>query len=191
MERASQSSFRCLGVEVPGDGRTGRGERPPVRDALTQLPVREENRTGYQRSKFKHWIGADRDGCNTRAEIVKAEAAVTVPEQGPNCRLTGGVWYSPCDGHYIEDPAAWTSTTSSPSPKPGTPAPHPGRPRNARPTPTTSETTATSSASQPPPTTQKPTRTPPPGSPGRRLPLHLHHRLDRRQDPLEPDHRHP
>ncbi|MFJ9733699.1 hypothetical protein ACIRUL_20540 [Streptomyces sp. NPDC101171] len=26
----------------------------PVRDALAQLPVREEGRTGYDRSKFKH-----------------------------------------------------------------------------------------------------------------------------------------
>nr|WP_237308072.1 HNH endonuclease family protein [Streptomyces sp. SAT1] len=76
----------------------------PVRDALAQLPVREEDRTGYQRSKFKHWVDADRDGCNTRAEVLKAEA-VTAPEQGPKCRLTGGVWYSPYDDRYIEGPS--------------------------------------------------------------------------------------
>ncbi|MEW2297929.1 HNH endonuclease family protein [Streptomyces sp. NPDC006743] len=76
----------------------------PVRDALARLPVREEDRTGYQRSKFKHWTDADHDGCNTRAEVLKAEA-VTAPEQGPNCRLTGGVWYSPYDDRYIEGPS--------------------------------------------------------------------------------------
>ncbi|MFF7357366.1 HNH endonuclease family protein [Streptomyces filipinensis] len=75
----------------------------PVRDLLAQLPVRAENRTGYERTKFKHWIDADRDGCNTRAEVLKTEAVVA-PEQGPNCTLTGGEWYSPYDDRYIEGP---------------------------------------------------------------------------------------
>ncbi len=38
----------------------------PVRDALAALPVQTENRTGYERTKFRHWIDADHDGCNTR-----------------------------------------------------------------------------------------------------------------------------
>jgi hypothetical protein len=38
----------------------------PVRDALAALPVQSESRTGYERTKFKHWTDADRDGCNTR-----------------------------------------------------------------------------------------------------------------------------
>jgi len=38
----------------------------PVRDALEALPVQDESRSGYERSKFRHWIDADRDGCNTR-----------------------------------------------------------------------------------------------------------------------------
>ncbi|WP_434975771.1 hypothetical protein [Streptomyces bluensis] len=38
----------------------------PVRDALTALAVQNEDRTGYDRTKFRHWIDADRDGCNTR-----------------------------------------------------------------------------------------------------------------------------
>ncbi|MFF5654385.1 hypothetical protein ACFY8N_39095 [Streptomyces collinus] len=37
----------------------------PVRDALA---VQDEDRTGYERSKFRHWVDADRDGCNTRSE---------------------------------------------------------------------------------------------------------------------------
>jgi hypothetical protein len=72
-----------------------------VRDALAQLPVRAEDRTGYVRSKFKHWIDADHDGCNTRAEVLKAEAVVA-PVQGANCTLTGGRWYSPYDDRYID-----------------------------------------------------------------------------------------
>ncbi|MFE2490544.1 hypothetical protein ACFXGR_46535 [Streptomyces mirabilis] len=28
----------------------------PVRDALQALPVQDENRAGYERTKFRHWI---------------------------------------------------------------------------------------------------------------------------------------
>ncbi|MFF0836688.1 MULTISPECIES: hypothetical protein [unclassified Streptomyces] len=68
----------------------------PVRGALDQLPVRVEDRTGYERSKFKHWVDADKDGCNTRQEVLKAEAVIA-PEQGPCCALSGRQWYSPYD----------------------------------------------------------------------------------------------
>lgn len=50
----------------------------PVRDALAGLTVADENRSGYSRDLFKHWIDADRDGCNTRAEVL-LEEAVTDP----------------------------------------------------------------------------------------------------------------
>ncbi|MGW0875316.1 hypothetical protein ACWD3Z_33235 [Streptomyces sp. NPDC002740] len=46
---------------APGDTLT-----LPVRDALAALTVQDENRTGYERTKFRHWIDADRDGCSTR-----------------------------------------------------------------------------------------------------------------------------
>ncbi|MFD5407197.1 HNH endonuclease family protein [Streptomyces griseorubiginosus] len=72
----------------------------PVRDALAELPVRAEDRNRYERTKFRHWIDADRDGCSTRNEVLLDEA-VTAPEQGANCRLTGGSWYSPYDDTYF------------------------------------------------------------------------------------------
>ncbi|MER5860283.1 HNH endonuclease family protein [Streptomyces sp900105245] len=75
----------------------------PVQDALVQLPVRTEDRTGYVRTAFKHWVDADKDGCNTRAEVLKAEAVIA-PEQINRCSLVGGAWYSPYDDRYIEGP---------------------------------------------------------------------------------------
>ncbi|WP_435279435.1 HNH endonuclease family protein [Streptomyces sp. 1222.5] len=75
----------------------------PVQDALAQLPVRLEDRTGYVRTAFKHWVDADKDGCNTRAEVLKAEAVIA-PEQINRCSLIGGAWYSPYDDRYIEGP---------------------------------------------------------------------------------------
>ncbi|MBQ0969195.1 HNH endonuclease [Streptomyces sp. RK23] len=73
----------------------------PVQEALAQLPVRTENRAGYERTAFKHWIDADRDGCKTRAEVLKAEAVIA-PEQGASCKLSGGEWYSPYDDRYLQ-----------------------------------------------------------------------------------------
>ncbi|MFF9158270.1 HNH endonuclease family protein [Streptomyces sp. NPDC014846] len=85
---------------VPGETLT-----LPVQDALTQLPVRSEDRTGYVRTAFKHWVDADKDGCNTRAEVLKAEAVIA-PEQINRCSLIGGGWYSAYDDRYIEGPSA-------------------------------------------------------------------------------------
>ncbi|WP_408997324.1 hypothetical protein [Streptomyces europaeiscabiei] len=59
----------------------------PVQDALQVLAVRDEDRTGYERTKFRHWIDADRDGCHTRNEVLLAEA-VTAPTQDANCALS-------------------------------------------------------------------------------------------------------
>ncbi|MFJ3673731.1 HNH endonuclease family protein [Streptomyces sp. NPDC090106] len=73
----------------------------PVRDALAALPLAREDRTGYERARFRHWIDADKDGCSTRAEVLKAEALLA-PEQGARCALTGGRWYSPYDDRYFD-----------------------------------------------------------------------------------------
>ncbi|MFG3590474.1 HNH endonuclease family protein [Streptomyces sp. NPDC047990] len=81
---------------APGDTLT-----LPVQDALRGLVVQDESRAGYERSKFKHWTDADKNGCNTRAEVLLAEA-LTAPAVGPNCVLTGGIWYSPYDNQYLD-----------------------------------------------------------------------------------------
>ncbi|MEU9338891.1 HNH endonuclease family protein [Streptomyces sp. NPDC048290] len=99
-----------------------------MRDVLAALPVQDEDRTGYERSKLRHWTDADRDGCcNMRAEVLPDEA-VTPPEQGANCTLTGGSWYSPYDDlvlgqaraldgdHLVPLAEAWDSGASAWSP---------------------------------------------------------------------------
>ena len=64
-----------------------------LRSAVSSLPVATEVRTGYDRSLFPLWIDADGDGCNTRYEILIAEA-VTKPTVGSGCSLSGGKWFS-------------------------------------------------------------------------------------------------
>jgi hypothetical protein len=113
-----------------------------LRAGISGLPVATEVRTGYTRDKFHLWIDADGDGCNTRNEVLIAEATAT-PTIGASCKLTGGRWHS----YY--DNADWTLAsdldidTSSRWPRPGTPAPATGPPPSASSTRTTSATPAT------------------------------------------------
>ncbi|MFI5753063.1 HNH endonuclease family protein [Streptomyces sp. NPDC051644] len=71
-------------------------------DAVGLLPVAVESRDGYSRSSFKHWTSGDdpADGCNTRAEVLIAEAVVA-PAVGAGCKLTGGTWFSYYDGQEV------------------------------------------------------------------------------------------
>ncbi|EGJ72661.1 putative secreted protein (plasmid) [Streptomyces sp. Tu6071] len=75
----------------------------PLRKAIAALDTRAEKRTGYERTKFKHWIDEDRDGCTTRNEVLLAEA-VTAPEEGARCKLSGGTWHSAYDDTTITGP---------------------------------------------------------------------------------------
>ncbi|MGW7071865.1 HNH endonuclease family protein [Streptomyces sp. NPDC054855] len=84
--------------------RAGETVTKPLMAALKALPVRAEDRTGYQRTSFKHWVDADKDGCATRAEVLKAEA-LTAPKQGAKCKLSGGRWFSEYDDRYVEGPS--------------------------------------------------------------------------------------
>jgi hypothetical protein len=69
---------------------------------LALLVTAPEDRTGYDRSLFRHWIDADGDGCDTRREVLIAEAVVA-PTVGGGCSLTGGEWISAYDGLVLTD----------------------------------------------------------------------------------------
>ena len=62
-----------------------------------QIRTAPERVGGYDRKLFKHWIDADKNGCDTRKEVLIAEAIVK-PKKGPKCVLSGGKWISPYDG---------------------------------------------------------------------------------------------
>jgi hypothetical protein len=78
-----------------------------TRRMLGDLVTRAERRTGYDRSKFVHWIDDDGDGCDTRYEVLIAEATRRPTVSQPGCRLTGGRWRSRYDGVTTTDPSGF------------------------------------------------------------------------------------
>ncbi|WP_253208167.1 HNH endonuclease family protein [Streptomyces sp. YPW6] len=74
-------------------------------EAIGQLKIAAEVAGGYDRKAFKHWntgLDAD-DGCDTREEVLLAEA-VKPPTKGSGCKLSGGEWLSYYDELTITDP---------------------------------------------------------------------------------------
>lgn len=64
-----------------------------VNSMLQALPVQPEtNATTYNRDYFGDWVDDDRDGCNTRKEVLQAESATPI-----TCSLRGGSWTSEYD----------------------------------------------------------------------------------------------
>src|SRR3954451_20999273 len=72
---------------------------------LAGMTVTAEHTAGYDRNLFPSWVDADGDGCDTRHEVLLAEAT-HAPSQGAGCKLTGGQWVSPYDGLVVTDSSA-------------------------------------------------------------------------------------
>ena len=72
-------------------------------EVMTQIRTANEYYGGYDRNLFKHWIDADKNGCDTRKEVLIAEAIIK-PKKGAKCALTVGKWTSAYDGiSYTKD----------------------------------------------------------------------------------------
>jgi hypothetical protein len=79
----------------------------PLAAAVRALPLAAEVRDGYARTGFKHWNAGKNptDGCNTRAEVLLAEA-LERPQVLPGCKLSGGLWWSYYDAKWVSSAAA-------------------------------------------------------------------------------------
>ncbi|RSR94941.1 HNH endonuclease family protein [Streptomyces sp. WAC00469] len=73
-----------------------------ARSYLSQLTVAAEERTGYSRDLFPHWITIS-GTCNTRETVLKRDGSNVVTDS--SCAATSGSWYSPYDG------ATWTAAS--------------------------------------------------------------------------------
>ena len=84
---------------------TPAGAATPTVSAATLLPriaTAAPHVGGYDRDLFRLWTDADGDGCDTRKEVLLAEARV-LPTVLAGCRLGGGRWWSAYDGLFITD----------------------------------------------------------------------------------------
>ena len=73
-----------------------------ARTYLASLTVATENRTGYSRDLFNHWITIS-GTCDTRETVLKRDGSNVVTNS--SCSATSGSWYSPYDG------ATWTNAS--------------------------------------------------------------------------------
>ncbi|GAA0666855.1 HNH endonuclease family protein [Streptomyces thermocarboxydovorans] len=73
-----------------------------ARSYLATLTVASEDRTGYDRDLFPHWI-TQSGTCNTRETVLKRDGTNVVTDS--NCAATSGSWYSPYDG------ATWSAAS--------------------------------------------------------------------------------
>ncbi|MEU9560011.1 HNH endonuclease family protein [Streptomyces fumanus] len=93
-----------------------------ARTYLASLTVATENRTGYDRDLFPHWI-TQSGTCNTRETVLKRDGSDVVTDSA--CAATSGSWYSPYDGatwsaasdvdidHLVPLAEAWDSGASA------------------------------------------------------------------------------
>lgn len=72
-----------------------------VKTMLQSLTVKAEVTSGYDRTLFKHWIDADKDCFDTRAEVLLLET--TTSTTNTSCVIKTGKWYSPYDNTYFTD----------------------------------------------------------------------------------------
>lgn len=79
---------------------------PPTVSPLDGLRVEPEHIGGYDRDLFRHWIDADRDGCDTRREVLIAES-ITPVQVGTGCSIVGGTWFSAYDGVTTTDASSF------------------------------------------------------------------------------------
>ena len=66
------------------------------------LFISSDKLEGYDRARFKLWVDSNRNGCDTRAEVLIAEAIVK-PKKSAKCKLIGGKWLSSYDGVKYTD----------------------------------------------------------------------------------------
>lgn len=74
---------------------------PTVQKAIDSLKVADESRTGYVRTKFKHWVGVG-NGCDSRKAVIISEAIVK-PTVDKGCVIKGGEWLSIYDNTKVTE----------------------------------------------------------------------------------------
>ena len=73
-------------------------------DALAFITVENEHRGGYVRDLFGYPADLDGDGCDTRAEVLRAESITPAQVDPYGCTVVAGDWLSLYDGLTVTTP---------------------------------------------------------------------------------------
>lgn len=102
---ANEPTAEAESSERPQSSGTSESTNPSdVIAMLNSLTVAPEDRSGYDRDLFTHWIDLDGNGCNSRFEVLIAESLQELEIFG-ECELVGGEWVSVYDGVTTSDPS--------------------------------------------------------------------------------------
>lgn len=80
--------------------------QPPAPSDPVGLRIEPEFVGGYNRDLFADWYDADRNGCNTRKEVLIAESLDPI-QIGSSCSITGGRWFSIYDNVETTDSSSF------------------------------------------------------------------------------------
>lgn len=81
---------------------TARTEALAVLAGITQERERPQ---GYKRDFFRHWTDDNKNGCNTREEVLIAESTSPAQVDPYGCKVIEGDWFSTYDGLTHTDPS--------------------------------------------------------------------------------------
>lgn len=107
---AGEAGLDRMGLDVPGvgdgapvaGGGVVDGTPGALLDGLVVAP--EGPDAGYDRALFPHWVDADVDGCDTRADVLVEESLTPAQVDRFGCAVVAGDWVSLYDGYATDDP---------------------------------------------------------------------------------------
>lgn len=108
VETQAAADFRPAATSTVSKASAGPSVSPAVSSALevlARIPIRREQPAGYARSKFRHWVDADGDSCNTREEALIDESTSPAQVDMFGCKVIAGDWYSTYDKVTVTDPS--------------------------------------------------------------------------------------
>lgn len=99
------SSLGIAAVEDEGAPAPEATASPVEEEVVDRLVVAPElDGDDYDRHAFKHWVDADKDGCDTRQEVLVVESRTQATVE-PKCRVAVGEWLSLYDAVVVTNPA--------------------------------------------------------------------------------------
>lgn len=87
----------------PFESQNAETSLPSAVDVIERIEVKSlEPFTGYNRSKFgEAWIDVDKNGCNTRQDILRRDLRKIIYANNYDCRIDSGILYDPYTGKTV------------------------------------------------------------------------------------------